>query len=92
MISPSVWFGRVPPCRICGLRQEAQIFVQDVLRGVPVSVVYRAAGGAALFTDGQILCAGPPSTADRAELTGKEEAVYGDHLLAVPCRLVLQLL
>lgn len=76
---------------ICSLRQQAQTFIQDVFRGVDVPVVDSAAGGASPLPDSQIFGTGPLSAADGAELAGREEAVYRDHLFPVPRRLVLQL-
>ena len=84
-------FGRVPPYRMRRLRQQAQTFLQDVLCGVAVSVVYRAADRAGPLPDSQVLCVGPLCAADRAELGGREETVYCDHLFPVLCGLVLQL-
>lgn len=91
MVSPSVRFGRVPPYRMLRLRQQAQSFIQDVFRGVDVPVVDSSAVRASPLPGSQVLGSGPLSTADGAELAGREEAVYGDHLFPVPRRLILQL-
>ena len=71
------------------LRQEAQSFIQDVLCGVGVPIMDSATGGANPLPDRQILCAGPLSAANGAQLGGWEEAVYRDYLFSVPRRLVL---
>lgn len=74
-----------------GLRQQAQAFVEDVLRGVDVPVVDGIANRASPFPHREVFRSGPLSTAYRAKLAGGIEAVYRDHLLSIPCRLVYEL-
>ena len=50
-----------------------------------------AAYRASPLPHGKVFCSGPLSTAYRTKLAGWEEAVYRDHLLPIPRRLVLQL-
>lgn len=71
------------------LCQEAQSLIQNVLCGVDVPIMGSATGGASPLPDGQILCAGPLSATNGAQLGGRKEAVYRDYLFSVPRRLVL---
>ena len=66
------------------LRQQAQAFIQDVLCGVYVPVVYSAARRTGSFSDRQILNCRILSAAGRKKLDGWEEAVNPDHLLSIP--------
>ena len=73
------------------LRQQTQAFVEDVLRGIDITIVALTASGARPLPYGKILCPRPLRTALGTNLAGGKEFVYNDKMFPIPLGFVFQL-